>query len=419
MKILIINYRFFVSGGPERYMFNLIELLQENSHIVIPFSINYNFNLVSEYSDFFTTPISNSDSIYYKDDKKSFLTIKKQFERTFWSKEVYTDLSRLINNVKPDFAIVLHFLRKLSPSVLSALNDYNIPYVVRLSDFALVCPNALLLNNGQYCDKCIENGIFESVKDKCIQNSYSASLVNFIATTYHNSIKIFEKVPLYICPSKYLLKKMLDKGFKQEKLMYLPTFTSNKTTKINLNRHAITYVGRLEYLKGVHVFIDALIKIKNELKNIQINIIGDGDESFIRMLKSKSEASSLNIIFHGFQDKNFILNRLSNSLLSVVPSIAVDNLPNTLIESMSVGTPVIAPDHGSFPDFIIEEYNGYLFKSGNSESLAYLINKFMLLNNNLKENMFSNCINYIKANHSKQLHYERLYSIIKEVRKEN
>jgi len=44
MKILIANYRYFVSGGPERYMFNVIGALTDRGHDVIPFSIRYSQN---------------------------------------------------------------------------------------------------------------------------------------------------------------------------------------------------------------------------------------------------------------------------------------------------------------------------------------------------------------------------------------
>ncbi len=39
MRIALVNYRYFISGGPERYLFNIKEILERNGHEVIPFSI--------------------------------------------------------------------------------------------------------------------------------------------------------------------------------------------------------------------------------------------------------------------------------------------------------------------------------------------------------------------------------------------
>ena len=45
MKIVLVNYRYFFSGGPERYLFNIKELLENKGHEVIPFSIKSSRNV--------------------------------------------------------------------------------------------------------------------------------------------------------------------------------------------------------------------------------------------------------------------------------------------------------------------------------------------------------------------------------------
>lgn len=142
MKILIIHYRYFISGGPERYLFNLKELLENKGHKVIPFSIKYDKNLYSEYDRYFATPLSNKSEIFFRDQTWNIKTLIKTLERTFYSPEVYKKLKKLIIDTKPKIAIVLQFNRKLSPSVLSALYDTNLPFAVRLSDYGMICANA-------------------------------------------------------------------------------------------------------------------------------------------------------------------------------------------------------------------------------------------------------------------------------------
>lgn len=44
MKIILVNYRYFISGGPERYYFNIKEILERNGHVVIPFSVKNSRN---------------------------------------------------------------------------------------------------------------------------------------------------------------------------------------------------------------------------------------------------------------------------------------------------------------------------------------------------------------------------------------
>jgi hypothetical protein len=103
MKIIIVNYRYFVSGGPERYLFNIMALLQENGHEVIPFSVKSLHNKPSEYEPFFLDPIGAGKEVYYREyDKSDIRTIMKSASRMFYSFEARKRLDRLIKNVKPD-----------------------------------------------------------------------------------------------------------------------------------------------------------------------------------------------------------------------------------------------------------------------------------------------------------------------------
>lgn len=53
----------------------------------------------------------------------------------------------------------------------------------------------------------------------------------------------------------------------------------------------------------------------------------------------------------------------------VVPSLE-DNLPNTVIESLSCGTPVVGFRTGGIPEMIDHEHNGYLAEIGSAQELA-------------------------------------------------
>ena len=71
MKILLVNYRYFISGGPEKYMFNIKKKLEEEGHEVIPFSVKSNKNEKTKYEKYFVEPIGSKDAVYYEDYKKT------------------------------------------------------------------------------------------------------------------------------------------------------------------------------------------------------------------------------------------------------------------------------------------------------------------------------------------------------------
>ena len=71
MRILLVNYRYFISGGPEKYMFNIKKMLEDNGHEVIPFSIHSHKNVETEYSKYFVEPIGSRDATYFEECKKT------------------------------------------------------------------------------------------------------------------------------------------------------------------------------------------------------------------------------------------------------------------------------------------------------------------------------------------------------------
>ena len=72
MRILIVNYRYFISGGPEKYMFNIKKVLEENGHEVIPFSIKSNKNVETKYSEMLILELGKFeyDNNWFKEETK-------------------------------------------------------------------------------------------------------------------------------------------------------------------------------------------------------------------------------------------------------------------------------------------------------------------------------------------------------------
>lgn len=418
MKILVINIRYGYVGGPERYLFNLKHLLESNNHQVIPFSIKYPLNEKTEYEKYFASPLSDDNSVYFKKQNWNIKSFFKTLERNFYSNEVERNLKRLIEDTKPDFAIVLLYLRKLSPAVLVALNEKKIPFLVRLSDYGMLCPSHNLFRENNICELCSNGNIFNSVKYKCVHGSYGASIVNYFATKYHQSKDHFNLINHFVSPSKFLIKKMIDSGWSSDKFSHLPTFAyipeNNDKEKIT---NQIIYSGRLEYIKGVHHLLEAL-KILFEKHKLKVNLklAGNGDDVYISELKNYVSKNNLSgVEFMGDLKKNMLIKQYQESAISVIPSLCYDNMPNSALESLACGTPLIAPNHGCFPEIVSDMETGLLFEPANPNDLAEKI-KILLENSESRNKMSLKSISLIKENFSAENHYAKLMSIISKVK---
>jgi len=411
MKILIINYRYFISGGPERYMFNLSALLEERGHTVIPFSIRYSKNHSSEYKKYFVQPLSTEDEVYFNDQTWTIRSFFKTLERAFYSHEVYRNLSSLIRDTRPDFAIVLKF-GKLSPSVLNALLDQQVPFSVRLSDFGMICANEHMFRNGKICELCVKENSFNSVKHRCVHNSTGVSVVKYLASQFHKHMGYFDKIDSFIIPSKFTLEKMVEAGYPRYKLIHVPTFVQTNGIIGREKKNQILYVGRIERIKGVQVLLSAIKKLSaNSIPDFECVVAGFGSQDYVDEQKKLIENSGLkNIRFTGYVDKKQIDALISESLFTVAPSIWYDNMPNSVLESLALGTPVIASNHGCFPELVIHGQTGLLFKAGDVDDLAEKMN-LCLNDRHLCLEYGSNAVKFINDYHSPETHYGRLMEL--------
>ncbi len=413
MKIVIINSRYFVSGGPERYMFNLAELLEAKGHTVIPFSIQYAANLQSPYDRYFVSPLSGPEAVYYRQHSSDFRSLMKTLQRTFYAQDVFDGLGRLIEDVRPDAAIVLQYLRKLSPSVLTSLHSHGIPFVVRISDFGMVCPGAHLAHDGTPCELCIHGSLLNSVRHKCVQGSLSVSLVNYLAMRYHERHRYFDLVPSFVVPSRFTIDKMAQAGWDRRKLIHLPTFVELPPAPPAAERHGVVYVGRIEPVKGVHVLLEA-VKLLRERHaiSVPVRIIGTGSGEYRSHVEGFVSSNRLeNVVFTGSCSKSAVLDYLSKASFSVVPSLWYDNMPNALLESMSVGTPGIVPAHGSFPEIVEHGETGLYFIPGNAADLALRM-KDLLNRPDVCRKMGEEARTYVSEHHSPERHYESLMDVL-------
>ncbi len=413
MKILIVNSRYFVSGGPERYMFNLTDLLTANGHDVIPFCIRYTANQSTPYEQYFVSPLSGPDAVYFRDHASDFTTLKKTLQRAFYSREVYDGLSRMIRAIRPDAAIVLQYLRKLSPSVLTALHDQNIPFVVRLSDFGMICPNAHLIRDGALCERCIGGSLLNSVRYKCVQRSLGASLVNYLAMRYHRERRYFDLVPVFAVPSRFTIGKMVEAGWTRDRFAHLPTFVEPRAEMPAKERHGIVYVGRIERTKGVHLLLEAARILRETYAiSVPIRIVGSGSGEYRSSIEEFVSRNRMNnVLFTGSCTKDAVLEHLAGSRFSVVPSLWYDNMPNSLLESMAAGTPAIVPGHGSFPEIVRHGRTGLHFYPGEARDLAARM-KDLLGDPVLCSQMGKEARLYVHEHHSPQAHYDRLMEIV-------
>lgn len=368
MKIIIANIRYFFSGGPERYMFNIMDALKEQGHKVIPFSIKHKFNEPSEYSSYFLESIGNGDEVYFRNyRKKKIKDILHFIGRLFYSFESKRKLTQLIKDTKPDLLYILYYQNKMSPSIIRAANKKGVPVIIRVSDFGMICAANIfyLYGKQEICEKCLNKGKRYLIYNRCFHNSLLLSLLKYFAYLFHDLLNIYDKVDAFVIPSKFTITKFIEYGVPGNKLVHIPSFFSYdyKIDNIQYGDFAL-YFGRIDQDKGIKMLVDAFVGFDYELKIIGFSI-SNYDQRILDYLSGKDHRIYLLGKMH-FKD---IIPFLQKCCFTILTSEIYDNFPNAILESYAFKKAIITTDIGSLKEMVEHDKTGLLFEYRNLHDL--------------------------------------------------
>lgn len=118
------------------------------------------------------------------------------------------------------------------------------------------------------------------------------------------------------------------------------------------------FLSRVEEKKGLELLFDALAKLPF---NWQLTIAGTGEENYIESLKLKAEelkiSSPITWLGHVNNEQKFQL--MADHDLLVLTSYN-ENFANVVIESLSVGTPVLLSDQVGLADYVAKNNLGWV-----------------------------------------------------------
>lgn len=363
VKLIFASKFYYRRGGLESYFFKCKEMLENNGHAVVPFTTDYAENLPTDYSKYFCEYLDLS-----RVNKLNVRYNIRAFKNMFFNREAYRCVKKLCSDESPQILQAFGVTRHLSPSIFKAAKDSGVKTVMRLSDYALMCPNSTALDGRQnICTRfdCVSGNSLKCIFAKCVQNSTAASIVGYLEVKGNDYLNSYRKsVDHWIAPSKFI-QDIFIKYYKipESKITYLPVFID--TTGIvpcYENEGYILYAGRLSREKGLFTLVDAV-----KGTGIRLKIAGTGPLG--TEIKNYASAIHNQVEFLGHMDFNALKKTISMASLVVVPSEWFENSPNIVLEAYACGKPVIGADIGGIPEMIQTEQTGLLFEPGNAADL--------------------------------------------------
>ncbi len=232
-----------------------------------------------------------------------------------------------------------------------------------------------------------------------------------------------------VTPSKWLAenvrKSSVFKGCRVEIIpnsietdMFYPVQKSEakKALEIPADGVAILFCAEIgnEIRKGFRLFVESIRECANHPEIRKLS--DEGKFVLLCIGEPNDEINSLGLPVKslGFVTSDEKMrSAYSAADLYVLPSLE-DNLPNTMLESMACGTPVVAFKVGGMPDMIKPGETGFLAPVGDVDAMAELIQE-IILNDALRTKMADNCRTLIVKEYGLEVQAKRYAALYEDL----
>ena len=401
MNILFLNNYHYLRGGSERVFFDEMRLLKQHNHATAAFARKHAENIASEYEASFPDDIETDKVCFSPKDLRTLREI-------FYSGEAKHGLNILLKQFHPDLAHAHNIYGRLTSSVLDLLSKYEIPIVMTLHDYKILCPNYKMLCDDKICEACQSKYFYISIKKKCHKNSFFASTINALESYLcHWLGKYSKNVKFFITPSMFMKNKFIQYGWTKDQIIYLPNFIRLSSFKARFNPGKyFLYLGRLSSEKGILTLIRAFMMLKDT--RARLLVVGRGP---IRNALEKEASKDPRICFKGYLSGDILKETTQNALAVTAPSEWYENAPISILESFAYGKPVIGSRIGGIPEMIDDGINGFLFESGNAIDLKNKLELILGISDKEIGEMGKAARQKVELQYNAELHYERLMDV--------
>jgi glycosyltransferase involved in cell wall biosynthesis len=349
MKVLLCNTYLYRRGGAEVSLFDLADLLTTKGHAVIFFGMKDPKNEVKDNSEYFV------DNLEFDDYRPTrFLWGVKAVGRVMYSTQAMQRVRKLVRDERPDLVYVNNIAHHISPSILEVFKEFDLPVALSVRDYKIVCPNSLLLNRTSICERCIGGRFYNAVLYRCKRNSLIPSAVACAEAYLHRLRRLYSLVDVLLAPSIFCKKKLVQFGLDEERIRVVPNFvnTDGFTPPAPATKPFCVYFGRLSHEKGLFELVGSAAHTKSALV-----VIGDGG-LMPELVRYAKDLGAENVRFMGRLERRELFRVVGSSMFTVFPSLCYETFGRGVLESFSLGKPVLVSRGGALEELVHEGVDG-------------------------------------------------------------
>lgn len=171
-------------------------------------------------------------------------------------------------------------------------------------------------------------------------------------------------------------------GIDAQRFMSGDRDTARRTLGLPTDRSMIGIVATIRTWKGHVYLVEALAKLKQT--NVELLIVGDGpNQANVQRVVDECQLND-RVRFVGQQEN--VVPWLQAMDIFVLPSYANEGVPQSLIQAMMCGVPVISTNVGSITELVADQSTGIIVPAKNADDLAAAI-QVLLANSQRREQL--------------------------------
>jgi glycosyltransferase involved in cell wall biosynthesis len=151
------------------------------------------------------------------------------------------------------------------------------------------------------------------------------------------------------------------------------------------DRPTVGYLARLCQAKGLHLLVDAFLRLRKLPGTEQARLLVAGwlppaDRKFAEAEFAKLRAAGAGDDFHywGALEREQKLDFLRSVDVLSVPTTYREPKGIFILEALASGVPVVQPDHGAFPELLAATGGGVLVPPNDAEQLAHTLHQLLI-----------------------------------------
>jgi glycosyltransferase involved in cell wall biosynthesis len=274
-------------------------------------------------------------------------------------------IAHALNEHRPDVVHVHNWFPTISASIFRQCKAAGVPVVHTIHNYRLLCVGATLFRDGKVCEDCIGSTFrTPGIVHKCYRGSAVGSAAATAGMLAHGAMGTWRNsVDRFIALTEFSRQKLIEGGLPEGKIAVKPNFVEPDPEPGPGDGGYFLYAGRLTEEKGVRVLIDCW---KNAPGLPPLWIAGDGP---LREEVRQAASGAGNVQWLGMMSSEEIMRLMKRAKATLCPSVWYECMPRVVIESLAVGTPVIASNIGGYAEMIVDGESGALFASGDAGAL--------------------------------------------------